>query len=74
MSEQKLVNQTLANLWSFAKFAKVFPRQCFPLYGMWSRSEALKPLVNLGPMERIRPIERMLVQQNMTSCKQGYMV
>jgi len=29
------VNQTLANLWSFAKFAKVSPRQCFPLYGKW---------------------------------------
>ena len=32
-----MANETLVNLCLFAKFAKVFHRQCFPLYGRWAR-------------------------------------
>ena len=30
---EKLAGETLANLWSFAKFANVSPHQSFPPYG-----------------------------------------
>ena len=39
---EKLAGETLANLWSFAKFSNVFPHQIFPPYSSSKKILRLK--------------------------------